>query len=115
METEVSVKTTEPAKIVRPIQRAKERMPWQRLVLSVLAVTIILLKWKWAVWHLYSLPPESYAAFTSSNTNSDYAIAAIVIFMISGKMIYDWKNQTAATLTEQVSHTFEKKESKKPE
>jgi len=65
--------------------------PWQRLVLSVLGVITIEGSWRWAVAHLYTLPPQSLAGFVTITTNSFYVIGAIVIFMVTGRLIYEWK------------------------
>lgn len=69
-----------------------KRRPWQRLALSVFGVIIIAGQWRWAVKHLYSLPEHSLPGFVAITNNESYTIAAIVIFMITGKLIYDWKN-----------------------
>lgn len=71
-----------------------------RLFISLAGIIIIVLKWRWAVQHLYSLPKHALAAFSSLNTNSDYVIGAIVIWMVTGKLIYDWKNRTASVVSE---------------
>lgn len=78
----------------------KPRVPWQRLTLSIFAITIMLIVWKWSVNYLYDLPTETIASFTSLTTNMFYVVGAIVIFMISGKLIYDWKIQTAQSIQE---------------
>lgn len=111
MATEIQVKTDDAPKAVSRVKQ-HDRFPWQRLALSVFGILIVVLKWRWAVFHLYALPKDSYAAFSSLNTNSDYVIGAIVIFMISGKLVYDWKNQTASTVIEQAEQIFEHRESK---
>jgi hypothetical protein len=64
---------------------------WQRLVLSVLGVLVIEGSWRWAVAHLYTLPPASLSGFVSLTTNAFYVIGAIIIFMVTGKLVYEWK------------------------
>lgn len=68
---------------------------WQRLVLSVIGVLVIQLSWRWAVCHLYTLPTPALAGFVSITTNAFYVIGAIIIFMVTGKLIYEWKMGTS--------------------
>ena len=68
---------------------------WQRLTLSLLGIIIILAIWRWSVAHLYTLPESSISAFAQLTSNSFYTISSIVIFMISGRMLYEWKMNTA--------------------
>ena len=79
---------------VLPIKNALQT-PWQRLVLSIAGILTIEASWRWAVAHLYTLPPEAIAGFVTITTNSFYVIGSIVIFMVTGKMIYEWKLNTA--------------------
>lgn len=93
--------------------KTKPRRSWQRMVLSVFGVLIIQFTWRWAVAHLYTLPPHTIAAFVTLTTNTMYTISAIVVFMVTGKLVYDWRNTTeavanvASTVTEQISHVIE--------
>lgn len=114
MGTEVNVKTETDKPVIKTVRArpVKDRVPWQRMALSVFGITIITIKWVWGMIYLYTLPPHAMAAAASSNTNSDYAISVIVIFMISGKIFMDWKNNTASTVVEQASHVFERHEDK---
>lgn len=113
--TEVNVKTDDAP--VKPVVKSsrlhkEERVPWQRLALSLLGITILAGIWRWAVWHLYALPEHSISAYASITNNTMYAVATIVVFFISGKMLFDWKNQTTSTIVDQASHIFEKREEK---
>lgn len=90
------------------IEFLKKTPSWQRFTLSLLGVIILVTKWQWSVWHLYSIPEHAMTAFTTITTNNDYVIGAIVIFMVTGKLIYDWKNSTASTIIEQSQHLSEK-------
>ena len=63
----------------------------QRLVISIFGISIVQLSWKWAAGHFYSLPPEAFAGFVTITTNSMYVTGAIVVFMVTGRMVYDWK------------------------
>lgn len=78
---------------------------WQRLALSSLGIAIIAGMWRWAVFHLYALPEHSLVAFSSLTNNAFYTISAIVIFMVTGKLVYDWKNSTASTVAESMAVT----------
>jgi len=90
-------------------ERKDKPVPWQRLFLSLTGLSIIVGMWRWAVYHLYSIPDHSVVAFTSITNNAFYVIGAIVVFMVTGKLIYDWKNETATTLVDQASHLTEHK------
>lgn len=63
----------------------------QRLVISLVGILIVQLSWKWATLHFYSLPPEAFAGFVTITTNAMYVTGAIVVFMVTGRMVYDWK------------------------
>jgi hypothetical protein len=67
----------------------------QRLVISLVGIVLIQISWRWSVAHLYSLPPEALAGFVSITTNTLYITGAIVIFMVTGKLVYDWKVGTS--------------------
>jgi len=69
---------------------------WHRLTLSLFGIIVIVLCWRWAVAHLYTIPEYSVAAFTSVTTNAFYVVGAIVIFMVTGRLVYDWSNKTQA-------------------
>lgn len=66
----------------------------QRLAISLIGIILIQISWRWSVAHLYSLPPEALAGFVSITTNTLYITGAIVIFMVTGKLVYDWKMGT---------------------
>ncbi len=74
------------------------------MALSLIGIGIIIAEWRWAVFHLYALPAQSIAAFTSITVNANYVIGAIVIFMVTGKLIYDWKNTTVTTIAEEAKN-----------
>lgn len=80
---------------------------WQRLLLSLLGVAVIGLCWFVAVQHLYTLKPEALASFTTITTNAFYVIGAIIIFMVSGRLIYEWKNQTVSQIIESGEQRYE--------
>jgi hypothetical protein len=66
----------------------------QRLVVSLVGIAVIQISWKWATEHFYSLPPEAFAGFVTITTNAMYVTGAIVVFMVTGRMVYDWKMGT---------------------
>lgn len=86
---------------------AKNRKPWQRFTLSIAGVAIVAGMWRWAIFHLYTLPEHSLPAFTSLTTNCFYVIGAIVIFMVTGKLVYDWKNETTSAVTQTLAQSVE--------
>ena len=63
---------------------------WQRLLLSLFGILIVTVDWRWAICHLYTLPPAALAGFVSLTTSSWYVIGSIVIFMVTGRMVYEW-------------------------
>lgn len=71
---------------------------WRRLTLSVLGIAIVAANWRWAVAHLYTLPEHSIAVFASITNNAAYVIGAIVIFMVTGTLVYDWRNRTMSSI-----------------
>ena len=84
----------------------KKRTPWQRLALSLTGISVIGLTWHVAVGHLYSLKPEALSAFTTLTVNSQYVIGAIVIFMVTGRLVYEWKMDTASSIAEEGKQFF---------
>jgi len=73
---------------------------WQRLSLSLIGLVIIQLVWMQAVAHLYTLPEASLATFATITSNTLYASCVIVIFLVTGKSIADWKNASATSVIE---------------
>ena len=73
-----------------------KKKSWQRMALSLAGVLILAGMWRWSVYHLYTLPEHSIAAFVSLTTNDSYVIGAIVIFMVTGRLVYEWKHSTTA-------------------
>jgi len=67
----------------------------QRLAVSMFGIAVVQISWRWATSHLYSLPPEALAGFVSITTNTLYITGAIVIFMVTGRLVYDWKMGTS--------------------
>lgn len=73
---------------------------WQRLTLSLIGLAIVVLTWMQAVSHLYKLPSSAMASFTTITVNAQYVTAAIVIFMVTGRLIYEWRVGTASQISE---------------
>lgn len=90
------------------------RRSWQRLLLSLLGVAVIGVCWYVAIQHLYSLKPEALASFTTITTNAFYVIGAIIIFMVSGRLIYEWKNQTVSHIIEEGTQRFSEHKIERP-
>jgi hypothetical protein len=67
----------------------------QRFLISLIGIILVQISWRWAVAHLYTLPPEALAGFVSITTNALYITGAIVIFMVTGRLVYDWKMGTS--------------------
>jgi len=84
----------------------KKKKSWQRLTLSLIGLVIIQAIWMQAVSHLYFLPPAALAAFTTITVNSQYVTGAIVIFMVTGRLVYEWRNQTVSNIIEQGNQDF---------
>ena len=70
------------------------------MLLSLIGVLVIVLTWMQAVPHLYRLPAAAMASFTTITVNAQYVIGAIVIFMVTGRLIYEWKHDTASRILE---------------
>lgn len=86
------------------------RIPWQRIGLSIFGIAIIIFVWWWATKHLYVLPVTSITAFSSITTNSLYVIAALVIFFVTGQLFYTWTNQTTSNIIQEAKQYFEKQD-----
>lgn len=112
-DTKVSVETTEvkPVPIVVQHHKGKlDQVPWQRLALSLIGIAIIYSMWERGTNHLYSLPPHAVGAFVTWSINALYGVTAMVVVFVTGKLIYDWKNSTATTLTQAAQQIFSQHE-----
>jgi hypothetical protein len=67
----------------------------QRLIVSLVGIALIQASWRWSVAHLYTLPDVALAGFVTITTNAMYVTGAIVVFMVTGRMVYDWKMGTS--------------------
>jgi hypothetical protein len=67
----------------------------QRLIISLIGIALIQASWRWAVAHLYTLPEIALAGFVTITTNTLYVTGAIVVFLVTGRMVYDWKMGTS--------------------
>lgn len=111
--TEINVNPPPEPQIVQTTKRGgTERFPWQRLTLSLLGIAFVFLMWRWATLHLYVLPPHAIVAFNSITNNAFYVLGALVIFFVTGRLVYEWKNQTVSTVIDQAENIFEKREEK---
>jgi hypothetical protein len=86
----------------------------QRLVVSLIGIALIQASWRWAVCHLYTLPEVALAGFVTITTNTLYVTGAIVVFLVTGRMVYDWKmgtsqvQQIASSVSKIKEEIFEK-------
>ena len=67
----------------------------QRFLISLIGIILVQISWRWSVAHLYTLPHDALAGFVSITTNTLYITGAIVIFMVTGRLVYDWKIGTS--------------------
>jgi hypothetical protein len=67
----------------------------QRFLISLIGIILVQISWRWSVAHLYTLPHDALAGFVSITTNTLYITGAIVIFMVTGRLVYDWKMGTS--------------------
>jgi len=74
--------------------------PWRRFTLSLIGIFFIFLMWRWSTNHLYSLPEYALPTFSSITTNSMYALSALVIWFVTGQLIYNWQNSTSTVIQE---------------
>lgn len=82
-------------------------IPWQRILVSVFGIAVVMLQWRWATFHLYTLPVTSITAFTSITNNSLYAVTILVVFFVTGKVFFDWKNATVSQVIQQAQNVTE--------
>jgi len=61
------------------------------MVLSLAGILLIMGSWRWAVCHLYTLPTPALAGFVSLTANAFYVVGSIVIFMVTGRLVYEWR------------------------
>ena len=81
------------------------RKSWQRLTLSLFGILCNMLIWKISIGGLASVRADCVSAYTTLTVNTQYVNAAIIVFMVTGKIFMDWKNATASevvTSTERV-------------
>ena len=76
------------------------KRPWQRLLLSLLGIVVVWITWRVAVEELKGFPIQGIAAFTTITTSCLYAVMAIVIFMVTGRLVYEWKMNTVQQISE---------------
>lgn len=84
---------------------------WHRLALSLFGIICNTAVWAWAVSFIYHLPAEKLGSFTSLTTNVLYTNAVIIVFMITGRLVWEWSNSTSAvtTVATEVKHEVEEK------
>jgi len=85
----------------RPLPEVSVPFPWQRVTLSLCGLFFIFFMWSWSTNHLYALPKDSLASFTSITNNSLYTVAALVIWFVTGKLVTDLKTTAVRTVIEE--------------
>ena len=68
---------------------------WQRLALCLFGLFLLAVTWYFTIGYLYTLPVAAIAGYVSITTNFFYTVAAIIIFMITGRLVYEWKMNTS--------------------
>ncbi len=81
--------------------------PWRRVFVSVLGIILLLVSWRWAVNHLYTLPEHSISSFTSITTSLFYTISVVVVFLVTGLTFFSWTQSSSvvANIAEQINKT----------
>jgi hypothetical protein len=88
----------------------KQPVSWQRLTLSLIGIVVLAVFGVFDTWHLYSLPDYTMPAYQSITNNRNYVMGAIVIFMVTGRLIYEWKNSTTSAANSALEIIREKRE-----
>jgi len=102
-------KITTPDKPTTRVTYKKGKAPWQRLAISSVGIAIMVMIWQLATYNLYSLPSTSIIAYNSITNNVFYCITALVVFFVTGQVVFNWKNETASTVIQQASAALENK------
>ena len=82
---------------------------WHRLALSLFGVICTMLIWHIAIERLSGIKPDYVAAFTTLTVNTQYVVGSIIVFMVTGKLVSDWKMNTVSELavrTERITEEF---------
>ena len=104
----MNLRTRKETQVTKPGPPVESRFPWQRITLSLIGIVIILFEWRWAVNHLYALSAQQapvIVAFQSITNNSMYVIAALVVFFVTGRLVYEWKNATISNIVQEAQST----------
>ena len=83
------------------------RKSWQRMALSIFGIFCTMLIWHIAIGRLEGIKPEAIASFTTLTVNTQYVIGIIVIFMVTGKMVTDWRTGTLSQVITQSDHIIQ--------
>lgn len=105
-----------PPKATEPVVKApvKVHRTWRRVSISVFGLIILVIDWRWAVAHLYTLPEHSIAAFSSLTQALFYTVSVIVVFLVTGLTFFSWtaSSSIATTIAQQLTGTTTKAETK---
>lgn len=63
------------------------REPFHRskFLLGIVSILLIMAAWRWAVFHLYTLPPETISAFQAITTQALWGVVAIALTLAGVK------------------------------
>ena len=87
-----------------------QKKSWQRLTLSIIGIVCAMVIWEISIEKLAWIPDAKTSAFTTLTVNTQYVIGAIIIFMVTGRLVYDWKNSTTSEVVTQTEQIFTKAE-----
>lgn len=98
-----------PPKATEPVLKVpvKVHRTWRRVSISVLGLIILVIDWRWAVAHLYTLPEHSIAAFASLTQALFYTVSVITVFLVTGLTFFSWtaSSSIATTIAQQLRGT----------
>jgi uncharacterized membrane protein len=78
-----------------------KKRSWHRLILSLFGIACAMWIWNISIEKLRDMPLATISAFTTLTVNTQYVIGAIIIFMVTGRLVYEWKNDTVSQVLTQ--------------
>jgi len=97
----------------KPKRVRNDYFPWRRFCIVLVGIVIELFVWRWAVNHLYALPTTSVGVFGSITTSTQYVIAFLVAYFVTGQVAFtNWSNVTTSTIATEIKSYLETKKSK---
>ena len=84
-----------------------------KFLLGITAIALIVGAWRWAVFHLYSLPTESLAAFQAITSQMLWAVCVIALTIAGVKGVQQMMSAKLESMSSAVTQAvIEKKEQK---